>query len=417
MLGILKKLVKFWFYLKADKKRLLVAALVVAILVIGIGRIIASRQSKVNYQTAKASKDTLVSSISASGKTMTAGILTINTQASGIVSKVFVKDGDKVYQGQKIAEIKLDSAGLQQSAQSWASYLSAVSSLDGANSSLYTLQSQMFAANQKFINDAVARNLATDDPTYIQEYADWKAAEAKYLNQTNTINQAKAGLSSASISYQQNAPVISVPFAGEIQSLSLVEGMVLSNTSSSTSTSNQKVAVIKSETNPIVAVDVSEVDVVNIKIGQKATITFDSIPDKTFTGTVATVDREGSTSNNVTSYSVKIKLDTNSEQILPNMAVTANIITDTKSSVLSVPSSALQTLQGQTVARVLRGGKEVNVPVETGIVSDSKTEIVSGLSEGDEVITAVTSTTATSTNRTSVFGGATLRGFGGGGGR
>jgi macrolide-specific efflux system membrane fusion protein len=200
------------------------------------------------------------------------------------------------------------------------------------------------------------------------------------------------------------------PFAGTRSNVELVEGMVLGTTSSdTTTTSSQRVAVIKSESNPIVNVSLSEIDVPNVKVGQKATVTFDSIPDKTFTGIVATVDRIGSTTNSVTGYGVNIKLDSTSDEILPNMAVSANIITESKTDVLLIPSSAISAQSGETVAKVLRNGVEVDVPVETGISSDTQTEIVSGLNEGEEVITG-TVTTSTSTGQTgSVFGG-----FGGG---
>jgi RND family efflux transporter MFP subunit len=410
MPNILGKIKGLWGWVKSDKRRVFAFVAVMAILVIGL-RALASRKNTQNqYQTAKVEKGTIVSTISASGKVLTTSILDINTQASGVVAKVYVKDGDKVYSGQALAEVTLDSNGQQRNAQLWASYLSAKSSLSSANTSIYTLQSSMFAANQKFINDAVARGLTTDDPTYIQEDADWKAAEAKYINQETAIKQAQASLTSALLNYQEASPTIRAPFAGTISNVELVEGMVL-NTSSSetTTTSSQRVAVIKSESNPIISVSLSEIDVPNVKVGQKATVTFDSIPDKTFTGVVATVDRIGSTSNNVTGYGVNIKLDSMSDEILPNMAVSANIITDSKTDVLLVPSSAVLTQGSETVARVLRNGSEIDVPVETGISSDTQIEITSGLSEGEEVITGTVVTTNSTSQTRSVFGG-----FGGG---
>ncbi len=71
----------------------------------------------------------------------------------------------------------------------------------------------------------------------------------------------------------------------------------------------QRIATIENNATPVVNVTASETDVPKIKIGQKATISFDSITEKTFTGVVATVDRIGTTSSNVTSYGVNIKLD------------------------------------------------------------------------------------------------------------
>ncbi len=88
----------------------------------------------------------------------------------------------------------------------------------------------------------------------------------------------------------------------------------------------------------------------NVKVGQKVTVTLDSISGSTFTGEVATVDRVGTVSSNVTSYNANVKLDSGSDLILPNMAATANIITDTATDVLSVSSTALATQNGSTIA-------------------------------------------------------------------
>jgi hypothetical protein len=210
-----------------------------------------------------------------------------------------------------------------------------------------------------------------------------------------------------------------------VGSVGLVEGMVLSSSTSTVNINSQRVAVIKGDSLPVINVSLSEVDVPNVKVGQKVTVTLDSIPDKTFTGVIATVDRIGTITSNVTSYGVNIKLDSASDQILPNMAATADIITATATDVLYVPSTALITQgvnitqNGATYAKTLVGGAEVDVPVETGISSDTDTVITSGLTEGTTVITgtATAGTAATSTG-TSVFsrsfsGGAAIRTGGG----
>ena len=158
----------------------------------------------------------------------------------------------------------------------------------------------------------------------------------------------------------------------------------------------------------------SEVDVPKVKVGQKVTVTLDSISGSTFTGVVATVDRVGTVSSNVTSYNANIKLDSGSDLILPNMAATANIVLETKTDVLSVPSTALTTQNGQNYAKTLVNGKEVDVPVEVGISSDTDTEITSGLTEGETVITGTTTTgSASSTTRSVFLPGELRRGRGG----
>jgi hypothetical protein len=91
------------------------------------------------------------------------------------------------------------------------------------------------------------------------------------------------------------------------------------------------------------------------------------------------------------------------------MAATANIIIETKTDVLLAPSTSIQNQNGQYTARVLRNGKEESQAVEIGLTSDTQTEIISGLSEGDTVITG-TVTTSSTTRSTSIFGGVGGRG-------
>lgn len=394
------------------------AIIILALLILGATKIFGSGSSKTTFQTAKVTKGTVVSTISASGKALTTSALTINTGASGVVSSVFVKDGETVFAGQKIAQITLDSNGQTQYMQALSSYNSAMASVGSSQANYWTQQNAAFVANQKYINDAAARNLAANDPTYIEEWASWKAAEANFLNQQNQLAAAQAGLSNAAINLQLASPIITAPYAGTISDINLVEGMVIASTagaSSSSSTnatiSTQRIAVIENQSTPIINVSLSEIDVPNVKIGQKATVTFDSINGATFTGTVATVDRIGTVSSNVTSYTVNIKLDTTSDKILPNMAATANIITATATDVLEIPSASLITQNGQTLAKTLVNGKEIDIPVETGISSDTDTVITSGLTEGETVITGTIQATSTSNSTRSIFSGG---GVGGG---
>lgn len=404
-------------WLKKDKKRVVGAAILIAILIFIIIKIIsAGSSSKVQYQTSTVQKGTIISTISASGKAISTSILPISTNTSGIVNKVYVKDGDKVYKGQKIADVTLDQTGEQQYAQALAGYYSAKSGLVNANNAYYNLQAAEYAANTKFMNDAAARNLDVTDPTYIQENDAWLAAEASFKNQQNTLNQAQVTLNNAAINLQLSSPTITAPYTGTISNINLVAGMVItaSTNSSTGATSSQRIAVIKNDATPIINVTLGETDVPNVKIGQKATITFDSIADKTFTGVVATVDRIGTVTSNVTSYGVNIKLDSGSDQILPNMAATADIISAAATDALYVPSSALTTVNGQVFVKTLQNGKEVDVAVETGISDNTNTVVTSGVTEGTVVITGTnTKTTSTSTSTgTSVFS----RSFGASGG-
>ena len=351
--------------------------------------------------------------------------VSIVTQASGIVSNVYVKSGQTVSAGDKIVDVTLDTAGQQRQAQAYSSLLSAQNSLQGASTQLYTLQNQEFVANQKFINDkGIPIPTDTDklDPVYIEENAAWLAAEATYKNQSNVISQSQANLNNASLAYQLTSGTIIAPTAGTVGDLIITKGMQIgsSNTTagSSTNTSNQAIASIITGNATTVSVSVAEVDAPQIKIGQAATITFDALPSKTFTGKVMGINTTGAVTSGVTTYPAVIQLDdTTDASIFPNMSATANIITKVDDNVLLVPSAAVQTVGTASTVRVLKNGQVSTVTVQAGDMSDSQTVITSGLSEGDTVVTSAISTTTTTSNTTSPFsGGLRLGGFGGGGG-
>ena len=188
---------------------------------------------------------------------------------------------------------------------------------------------------------------------------------------------------------------------------------------SSTNTSNQAIASIITGNATTVSVSIAEVDAPQIQVGQEATITFDALPNQTFTGKVMGIDTTGSVTSGVTTYPAVIQLDdTSNTSILPNMTATANIITKVDDNVLLVPSAAIQTVGTTSTVRILKNGQVSTVSVQIGDTSDSETVITSGLSEGETVVTSVisTSTTTSSTGSSPFSGGLRLGSFGGGGG-
>ena len=187
---------------------------------------------------------------------------------------------------------------------------------------------------------------------------------------------------------------------------------------SSTNTSNQAIASIIKGNATTVSVSAAEVDAPQIKVGQAATITFDALPQKTFTGKVMGVNTTGTVTSGVTTYPTVIQLDDITDSsILPNMSATANIITKVVDNVLLVPTAAIQTVGSSSTVRVLKNGQVTTVSVEVGDTSNSQTVITSGLSEGQTVVTSVVSTSSTASTGTSPFsGGLRIGSFGGGSG-
>lgn len=403
-----------------NRKFILLSLIIVSLLVIGGLGLWGSKSKAPQYQTATVERGNIVSSVSVSGSVLGSNFKNVTTEASGIVSSVFIKEGERVTAGQKIAQITLDSDGLKNYQQDYSSYLSAKNNLESAYSNQLSLHAQMVKTEDDFNNNSSLKTLNPGDPVYLQAYENLLVSKQKYAQSASSIDQAKLSLSNAGLTYQMASPIISAPVSGVVMSLLVTPSMTLTSSSlagssaSAASSTSQKVAIIKMDGKTLASFNVTEVDIDKVKIGQKATITLDSLTDQSFTGTVVAIDRVGSTSNGVTNYPVTISFDSDAPQILPNMSASANIIIDSKENVLLIPSSAIQTQNGQSVVRVLENGQERAVIVQTGLSSDTQTEITAGLSQGQTIIVSTLSATSNTsrTSGTSVFGG-----YGGSGGR
>lgn len=381
--------------------------------------------AKTTYQTDTATKGTLIVTVTASGNVSSANSAVVTTSTSGVVSKIFVKNGDHVNSGDPIAQVDLDMDGKQRADQALASYQSAQNSVNSAQAAMYSLQSSMFS-KWKIYTD-IAQNSTYQNPdgsantgnrvltpfTIAQD--DWLATEAQYKNQQGVVAAAQTSLSSAWANYQKTSPTIYAPISGTISGLSYQVGSVLTAQTSSTGTStSQRIANIKTDATPVAVVNLNEVDIPKVIVGDKATITMDAFPTNTFTGKIVGIDTTGTVSSGVTTYLAYIIYDSAIDGIYPNMAVDASIITAVKDNVVLVPNAAVQTsTSGQSTVRIMKNGQVNTVDVTTGVSNDTQTEIVSGVAEGDTVVTGVTTTGATTTTSASPFGSIGGRGFGG----
>jgi len=390
-----------WIMKLSNMQKAGVIAAVIVISGLGIWRINTTKKTTPVYQTAQAEKGTLVVSVAVSGQVSSANSAEVTTQASGVVKTVFVKDGDIVRAGDKIAQLDLDLVGQQRAQQAYASYQGAQNSLDSAKANLYTSQSTLLTQWEAYMAKAQNSTYENSDNSpntgnrqlsdFVITQDDWLASEAKYKVQQNAIAQAQTSLSSSWYSYQQSSPIIVAPISGKITGLSLQPGIVINaQTNSSGGSSSQRIASVKTDAPPTVSLNITQIDAPKVKAGNKATLTFDAFPDKTFTGEVVSIDTIGSQTSGVTTYPAIIKLDSAVEGLLPNMSAAANIITATKDGVLLVPSAAVQTQNNTSYVRVMKNKEVSQAEVVTGLTGDSQTEIVSGISEGDTVITSVT---------------------------
>lgn len=374
-----------------------------------------NKTAKIQYQTETVRRDNIVVTVSASGSVSTANSATVTTEASGVVTNLYVKNGDTVKVGQKIAEIELDLDGRQRSTQAYAGYQSAKNNLDSAQANLYSAQSTMLTEWQQYMDKAQSSTYENADNSpntekrtltdFVTTQDDWLSAEAKYKIQQNAISQAQTALSNAWFSYQKTSPVIYAPISGVVTGLSLQKGSVITaQTTTTGGASAQKIASITTDATPLVTINITQIDVPKIAIANKATVTLDAFPNKTFAGTVVSIDTVGTTTSGVTTYPTVIKLDTDTAGILPGMSAQASIITATRNDVLVVPTSAVELTQSTSV-QVMKNGQPHSVAVETGISSDTQTEIITGVSEGDIVVTGtVSTTTQTQSAGSSPFG-------------
>ncbi len=359
------------------------------------------------YKTEPVQRRTVVSSVNASGNVLSANLIPITTQASGVVSKVYVQEGDKVLEGGRIIDITLDQDGENSQVQQKASYISAKNNFESAKSRLYSLDNTLRDKEDAFENVKETTSYQTEEEQDMFHDAenDYLAAKADYEVQQERIKEAELSLQKALLSYQAVLPYVTAPSSGVITGISYIEGMRLnSELATSGSAKSQTIASIKTGGAPLVSVDVSEIDVPLLEVGQKATVILDSIPVKTFTGEVVAVDRVGFITSGVSNYPVILQLDTDSKDVLSNMAATSEIIVDRKENVLAVPSTAVQERDGQTFVQVLEGGVPRFIAVKTGLESLSRVEIISGLSEGDEVVTSTLSTGTVEEGGQSPFG-------------
>lgn len=402
----MKKLVVLFKWLFSNKIRtVLIILVLIAASYFGYKNLV-SKNPAPTYQTAQVTKGTLVTSVTASGTITSANNINITTQASGLVNNVLVKNGDEVYQGQVIATLTLDAVSLQKQASNWASYLSAKNSVDTANAKINSLQAALFKANQTFINDAVERELATNDPTYIQQNALWLQSEADYKNQQGSLAAARASFSASALALYQTSNTITAPISGTVKGLTITSGTTISG-------DTQVLGSIYQSGPTQASVNISEVDSVNVSIGQKVTMTLDAFSNQTFTGKIVSINTNGIVSSGVTTYPAVIALDVGNDHIYPNMGANAAIITSVKNNVIIVPSSAITTNNGQSTVRVMKNGVVESVPVEVGISNTTETEIVSGINENDVVVTSIVTASTGSSAATSPFG--SRNAFGGGG--
>jgi HlyD family secretion protein len=199
------------------------------------------------------------------------------------------------------------------------------------------------------------------------------------------VAAAKAQLQSAQVKLQQT--VIRAPFEGVVTQEYATEGaFVTPTTSASTTASATSTAIIALARDLEVKAQVPEVDIGQIKVGQPVEIVADAYPDKTFKGTVRLVSPEAVVEQNVTSFEVRVKIDTGEEQLRSGMNIDVTFLGEQTDKSLVVPTVAIYTRKGQTGVLIPDTNNQPKFqPVTIGSTVQDRTQILEGINEGDRV--------------------------------
>lgn len=361
-----------------NKKKTLVIVAVAAIAALAVWLLSGGKkEEKITFDTAAVAPANIMNSITATGTIEPVTSVTVGTQVSGIVSKLFVDYNSVVKKGQVIAE--LDKTNL-------------MSQLNTAKTQLATAQSQLNyqTANYKRYKTLFEKGLVAAD--------DFDNAKLSYTQAKEQVVSAKEEVQRAQTNL--GYATITSPIDGVVLSKSVEEGQTVAASFSTP----ELFTIAQDLTNMQVVADVDEADIGDVKEGERVTFTVDAYPDDTFDGEVKQVRQEATTTNNVVTYEVVISAPNADLKLKPGLTANVTIYTAERKGVLSVPSKALRfTPQKETVGKMkivdvanaknkvwtIEGNSIVAHKVNIGMTDGTNTQIVGGIAEGTKVITGL----------------------------
>lgn len=361
-----------------NKKKTLVIVAVAAIAALAVWLLSGGKkEEKITFDTAAVAPANIMNSITATGTIEPVTSVTVGTQVSGIVSKLFVDYNSVVKKGQVIAE--LDKTNL-------------MSQLDTAKTQLATAQSQLNyqTANYKRYKTLFEKGLVAAD--------DFDNAKLSYTQAKEQVASAKEEVQRAQTNL--GYATITSPIDGVVLSKSVEEGQTVAASFSTP----ELFTIAQDLTNMQVVADVDEADIGDVKEGERVTFTVDAYPDDTFEGEVKQVRQEATTTNNVVTYEVVISAPNADLKLKPGLTANVTIYTAERKGVLSVPSKALRfTPQKETVGKMnivdvanaknkvwtIEGNSIVAHKVNIGMTDGTNTQIVGGIAEGTKVVTGL----------------------------
>ena len=347
-----------------------IALAVIAYLLLSGGK----KEEKVEFETAKVDQGNIQTTITATGTIEPVTSVTVGTQVSGIVSKLYVDYNSVVKKGQVIAELDKTNLISELTAQR--------ANLSSAQSSLNYQQS-----NYNRYKTLYEKGLVSAD--------EYESAQLQY-------NQAKEQVKTASESVQRaqtnlGYATITSPIDGVVLSKAVEEGQTVA----ASFNTPELFTIAQDLTDMRVIADIDEADIGGVKEGQRVTFTVDAFPDDQFEGQVTQVRQQATTESNVVTYEVVISAPNNDLKLKPGLTANVTIYTLEKNGVLVAPAKALRFIPNEALLKEGQNIEDVEAPkklwtlegntfkahkVETGTTNGVLTEITSGISAGTEVL-------------------------------
>ena len=347
-----------------------IALAVIAYLLLSGGK----KEEKVEFETAKVDQGNIQTTITATGTIEPVTSVTVGTQVSGIVSKLYVDYNSVVKKGQVIAELDKTNLISELTAQR--------ANLSSAQSSLNYQQS-----NYNRYKTLYEKGLVSAD--------EYESAQLQY-------NQAKEQVKTASESVQRaqtnlGYATITSPIDGVVLSKAVEEGQTVA----ASFNTPELFTIAQDLTDMRVIADIDEADIGGVKEGQRVSFTVDAFPDDQFEGQVTQVRQQATTESNVVTYEVVISAPNNDLKLKPGLTANVTIYTLEKNGVLVAPAKALRFIPNEALLKEGQDIEDVEAPkklwtlegntfkahkVETGTTNGVLTEITSGISAGTEVL-------------------------------
>ncbi len=376
------------------------------LLLIVLGNLLGGEGGGVDVTAEAAARGEVVSRVSASGRIFPVTEVKINSQVSARIDDLLVAEGQFVERGQVLAQLDRTRYEAQ---------------VEGARALLNTQKANADAA-QSALNQAedaleIARAMAEQEVGAQQDMRDarngYDAAKARHTAALSQVTSAEASLDQSLEDLSRTT--LRAPMEGTVTALAIEEGEMVLGTQMTMGTQLMAIADLSRME---VEVDVDETDVVAVAVGQRAEVEVDALPDTIFAGIVTEIANAGvtlgaGTQMEVTNFAVKVELYDSDPRLRYGMSAAVDVLTETHADVVHIPMQAL-TARRKADLVVSNGGEEeaagtvsgadedeyVEVVfvvtdagtvelrvVETGISGTTHIEVISGLEEGEQVVT------------------------------